>query len=266
MNSISAIWSIGWDRPSEAHVDVIGEVSRLRVVLVKEWGIERFRDVLEQRWGRPLERAQADARSDSDSDHLGVHRQAQPGLYSVGLCVPTGRVNAGQLTELARIAEQYGNGEVRLTTDQNAILTNVPEASLPGLLAEALLQELAPDAHPYLRGLVTCTGTDYCNLALIETKRIGKQLAEAMARDDPDATPLRMQWSGCPSGCGNHQAADIGFQGAKTRVDGRVVDAVSIFVGGRTGSDPHPGEKIMELVPVEMLAELMPTVLKKLGR
>ena len=136
--------------------------------------------------------------------------------------------------------------------------------STSALLAEPLLRELTPDPHPYLRGLVTCTGTDYCNLALIETKRIGKQLAEAMAQENPDAQLLRMHWSGCPAGCGNHQAADIGFQGAKARVDGQVVDAVSVFVGGRTGTDPRPAEKIMELVPVEMLGELMPVILKNL--
>ena len=67
-----------------------------------------------------------------------------------------------------------------------------------------------------------------------------------------------MHWSGCPAGCGNHSAADIGFQGAKARVDGQVVDAVSIYVGGKTGTAPRAGEKIMELVPVNMIDELMP--------
>ena len=131
-------------------------------------------------------------------------------------------------------------------------------------LEEPLLRELSPAPHPYLRGLVTCTGTDYCNLALIETKRIGKQLAEAMAADAPNAAPLRMHWSGCPAGCGNHQAADIGFQGAKARVGDQIVDAVSVFVGGRAGADSRPGERIMELVPVDMLPALMPVLLKNL--
>ncbi len=72
---------------------------------------------------------------------------------------------------------------------------------------------------------------------------------------------MTMHWSGCPSGCGNHQAADIGFQGAKARVDGKVVDAVSIYVGGRPGPDSRPGEKVMELVPVDMLEEVLPVVL-----
>jgi ferredoxin-nitrite reductase len=112
--------------------------------------------------------------------------------------------------------------------------------------------------------LVTCTGVDYCNLALIETKATGMALSDALARKFPGAAALTMHWSGCPAGCGNHQAADIGFQGAKARVNGQVVDAVSIFVGGRTGTDPKPGEKIMELIPVDMLEEVVPLVLKHL--
>ena len=135
---------------------------------------------------------------------------------------------------------------------------------MPSLLAEPLLRDFSPEPHPFFRGLVTCTGIDYCNLALIETKSIGKRLAETLAGQPQEVGPIRMHWSGCPEGCGNHQAADIGFQGAKARVDGRVVDAVSIFVGGWTGPDARPGEKIMELVPVEMLEEIMPVILKNL--
>ncbi|MBI2918359.1 MAG: hypothetical protein HYY01_10235 [Chloroflexi bacterium] len=232
--------------------------------LTQAWGVERFRATLEERWGRPLEEAQQDVRLPGRADHLGIHAQKQPGLISVGLCVVTGRISSQSLQELARLAETYGSGQVRLTTSQNAILINVPEARRSELLAEPLLKELSPDPHPFFRGLVTCTGTDYCNLALIETKSIGKRLAQVMAKRYPNATPVTMHWSGCPAGCGNHQAADIGFQGAKARVNGELADAVSIFVGGSTSTDPRPGEKIMELVPVAILEQVMPVILKNL--
>jgi ferredoxin-nitrite reductase len=232
--------------------------------LLQEWGVERFRAALEERWRRPLLPAQRDVRLPGATDHLGVHAQKQPGLFTVGLCVPTGRVTGDQMVELARVAEEYGSGEIRLTTQQNAVLVNVPEPKLPALLAEPLLRTFSPQAHPFLRGLVTCTGTDYCNLALIETKAIGKRLAGSMAASISYKAPISINWSGCPAGCGNHQAADIGFQGAKVRVDGQVVDAVSIFVGGRTGTEPRVAEKIMELVPVDLLEELMPVLLKHL--
>ena len=232
--------------------------------LIQAWGINRFRATLEGRWGTPLEKAQRDARRTSKTDHLGVHAQRRPGLFSVGLCVPTGRISSEQLEELARLAETYGTGQVRLTTSQNAIIVNVAEAKAPMLLAEPLLKALPPDPHPFYRGLVTCTGTDYCNLALIETKGIGGRLAAAMAKQFPNGVPVTMHWSGCPAGCGNHQAADIGFQGAKARINGEVADAVSIFVGGRSGADSRPGQKIMELVPVDMLGEVVPVILRNL--
>ncbi len=232
--------------------------------LMQAWGAEKFRAVLEERWGRPLDHAGRDARHPRHTDHLGVQRQKQPGLSSVGLGVPTGRVTAVRMLELARLAEEYGSGHVRLTNGQNAIIVNVPEARLAALRAEPLLQEFSPQPSPFHRGLVTCTGVDYCNLALIETKGIGMALADALAKKFPASADLTMHWSGCPAGCGNHQAADVGFQGAKARVNGKVVDAVSIFVGGRTGADPRPGEKIMELIPVDMLEEVVPLVLKHL--
>jgi len=239
--------------------------SRARLAfLVEDWGIERFRAELECRWGMPLQPAERDVRLSSHTDHLGVQRQQQPDLWSVGLCIPTGRVNSQSLEELARLAEVYGTGHVRLTPGQNAILVNVPEGRLARLLTEPLLKDLSPQPHAFTRGMVTCIGTDYCNLALIETKSTGKDLADRLAARFPSAEPLSMHWSGCPAGCGNHQAADIGFQGAKARVDGQVVDAVSVFVGGRTGTEPRAGEKIMELVPVDMLEELMPVLLKHL--
>ena len=140
---------------------------------------------------------------------------------------------------------------------------NVPEAKLPALLGEPLLEALSPNAHPFTRGLVTCTGVDYCNLALIETKSTGREMAEAMAKRFPKAGPLRMHWSGCPAGCANHQAADIGFQGAKVRVDGEIVDAVNIFAGGRTGADARTGQKVMELVPVRDLADVLPGLIEQ---
>jgi ferredoxin-nitrite reductase len=232
--------------------------------LIQSWGVERFRATLEERWGRPLEKAQRDARLSTRTDHLGVQEQKQPGLFSVGLCVPTGRVTSEKLEELARLAEVYGSGHVRLTNGQNAILVNVPGTKLTQLLGESLLREFSPQPQPFLRGLVTCTGVDYCNLALIETKNTGKALAQTLGQRFPGASSITMHWSGCPAGCGNHQAADIGFQGAKARAGGEIVDAVSIFVGGQTGTDPRPGEKIMELIPVNMLEEVLPVILKNL--
>jgi len=232
--------------------------------LIEEWGIPHFREVLQARWGETLERAGRDARLPGRTDHLGITRQKQAGLVSAGLCVPAGRLSDVQLDELAYLAERYGSGHLRLTAEQNVILVNIPEERLSSLLAEPLLRVFSPAPHPCLRGLVACTGTDYCKLAQIETKSIALLLAEEMARRFPDALPVTMHWSGCSAGCGNHQAADIGFQGVKIQMNGKIIDGVSIFVGGRTGAGARPAERIVEMLPVSQLNEVVPAILENL--
>ena len=232
--------------------------------LIEEWGLSRLRAELIQRLGHELAFQGRDIRSSAHVDHLGVTRQKQDGLRAVGLCIPTGRANPDHLGELARLAEIYGNGEIRLTTAQNAILPNVPADSAGGLLAEPLLKEFSPRPSPFLRNMVACVGTDYCNLALIETKSRAVELSEALDHKlGASENPLTIHWSGCPAGCGNHQAADIGFRGFKTRLDGKLVDAVAIYTGGKTGPQVAAGEEILETVPCdENLPEVVAGVIE----
>lgn len=234
--------------------------------LVEEWGIERIRAELERRLGRPLLPAGQDMRGRHQADHIGIAPQKDAGLYAVGLCVPVGRTSAAQLEELARLADQYGSGEVRFTVGQNVLLVNVPDRLLPVLLDEPLLQELRPDPTPAMRGTVSCVGIDYCNLALAETKTRALEVVQHLERAVPfmmaaagrpgarrSLRPLTMHWSGCPAGCGNHQAADIGFLGGRTRINGAVVETFDIFVEGRTGPNPRPGEKVLTNIPADEL-------------
>src|SRR5258708_29688372 len=99
-------------------------------------------------------------RSFHHADHIGLKSQKQAGLLAVGRCVPTGRVNPEQLDELARLSDLYGNGEIRLTTGQNAIIPNVFADRVTKLLNEPLLKQLSPRPSPFMRGLVACVGTD----------------------------------------------------------------------------------------------------------
>ena len=229
--------------------------------LIEHWGLSRLRAELIERLGHELAFQGRDMRSATHADHLGVTRQRQEGFRAVGLCIPTGRVNPDQLDELARLAATYGNGEIRLTTAQNAIIPNVPSDAVGGLLAEPFLKEFSPRPSPFLRNMVACVGTDYCNLALIETKSRAVALSEALRQKLGDTgNPLTIHWSGCPAGCGNHQAADIGFRGFKTRRNGELVDAVAIYAGGQTGPQAVAGEEILETVPCD---EDLPEVVAK---
>jgi ferredoxin-nitrite reductase len=232
--------------------------------LIEEWGVRRLRAELVARLGHELAFQGRDMRGSKHSDHLGVSTQKQSGLVAVGLCIPTGRVNPDQLDELARLSDTYGNGEIRLTTGQNAIIHNVAAARVAKLLEEPLLAQLSPRPSPFVRGLVACVGTDYCNLALIETKSRAIALSEALhIKMGAGLNPLTIHWSGCPAGCGNHQAADVGLRGFKTRIDGKIVDAVAIYTGGRTGPHAIAGQEILETVPCdESLPDVVANVIQ----
>ena len=230
--------------------------------LIEEWGLPRVREELARRVDHYLEPAGKDVRSQYHSDHLGITPQKQPGYRSVGLCVPMGRLYPDQMDEMARLAEEYGNGEIRLTTGQNAILANIPNDRVDSLLEESLLEELSPNPSRFRRKVVACTGTDYCNLAQIDTKGQAAELSRALEEKlAMTGRSVSLHWSGCPAGCGNHQAADIGFRGFKTRVDGKTVDAVAIYMGGRTGPEAAEGKEIMESVPLD---ENLPQVVANL--
>jgi ferredoxin-nitrite reductase len=220
--------------------------------LIEEWGLRRLRAELVSRLGHELAFQGRDMRGSAHADHLGVSSQKQAGLVAVGLCIPTGRVNPDQLDELARLSDVYGNGEIRLTTGQNAIIPNIPADRPAELLEQPLLKQFSPRPSPFVRGLVACVGTDYCNLALIETKSRAIELSQALHNKMGSAVnPLTIHWSGCPAGCGNHQAADVGLRGFKTRIDGKIVDAVAIYTGGRTGPHAVAGQEILQTVPCD---------------
>ena len=237
--------------------------------LIADWGIDELRYVLCERLMRPLEAAGEDQRKrGTHDDHLGIQEQKQAGLRAVGLSVVAGRLTPEQAAELARLADEYGDGGVRLTISQNAILTGVPVQRIPALLREPLLKEMSPAPSPFFRGMVACTGTDFCNLAQIDTKRYAVHVSKALEAGLPQARgPLTMHWSGCPAGCGNHQAADIGFRGLRANLGGEIVDAVAIYTGGRTGPDAAAGRQIMDVVRCdERLPEVVAEIIRERER
>jgi ferredoxin-nitrite reductase len=220
--------------------------------LIEKWGIPRLRAELTARLGHELAFQGRDMRSFKQADHLGISTQKRARVSAVGLCVPTGRINPEEMEELARLADVYGTGEIRLTTGQNAVIPNVPAERVPQLFQEDLLEKFSPKPSPFVRGLVACIGTDYCNLALIETK--GRAVALSAALEEKMGAvgnPLTIHWSGCPAGCGNHEAADIGLRGFKTKIGGKIVDAVAVYVGGQTGPYAVAGKEILATVPCD---------------
>src|SRR5262245_20871880 len=225
--------------------------------LIESWGVEKFRKELERRVDRPLASAGIDQRTPKHTDHVGVLRQKQTGLNYVGLTVPVGRVTSEQMRQVAELSEIYGNGQLRLTVGQNLIIPNVLDGKLGELTQEPVLQELRYDPSEVMRGLVSCTGMDYCHFALIETKGWALKTARALESKLGKTQPLRMHWSGCPAGCGNHATADIGLLGKNIKVNGEIVEAVDIFAGGAAGCEANFPVKIMEDVPCDDLPEVV---------
>lgn len=172
-------------------------------------GIEEFRSEVEKRMpgGAVLQRAGKDLIDPNwkRRTFYGVHPQKQPGLNYIGLHVPVGRLQAPEMLELARIADEYGNGEIRITVEQNLILPNVPTEKVSELMKEPLLQTYSPNPTPFLANLVACTGSQFCGMAIAETKARSLQLVKELDETMECSRPLRLHFTGCPNTCAQVQ-------------------------------------------------------------
>jgi ferredoxin-nitrite reductase len=230
--------------------------------LIDEWGIEKFRAEVENQMGRKL---QAEAEKDEidweKRDHIGVYPQKQPGLNYVGLHIPIGRLYAQDMFDLARIAEVYGSGEIRLTVEQNVIIPNVPDSRLDAFLAEPLLERFSINPDFLTRALVSCTGSQFCNFALIETKNRALAMIKELEAELSLTHPVRIHWTGCPNSCGQPQVADIGLMGTKVRKNGKAVEGVDLYIGGKVGKDAQLGSCVQKGIACEDLKPVLQALL-----
>ena len=236
--------------------------SRARLkFLVSDWGAERFREVLETEYlGEPLPDGPAPERPAHGSrDHMGVHRQ-RDGRYYVGVAPHVGRSSGTQLWQVADLAEVYGSGTIRTTTEQKLLILDVPEENLPALLSA--LDDLDLQAKPsvFRRGTMACTGIEFCKLAIVETKGRARDLYTELGRRLPDFdTPITINVNGCPNSCARFQLADIGLKGSI--VDG--TEGFQVHLGGSLGADPSFGRKLRGLkVTADGLPDYVERVLR----
>lgn len=170
-------------------------------------------------------------------DHVGVQPQRQPGLRYVGFSVVSGRISTEQLRHVANLAERYGDGTMRLSAMQNILVLNVPEGQVPALVAEAGEAGVSVGASPFQRGTVSCTGREYCKLAITETKMFSIRLAHELEDRLPGFTEaIKLHVTGCPNACGQHWIADVGLQGVLLNDGGAQVEGFDFFVGGGLGA------------------------------
>ncbi|OKH24300.1 ferredoxin--nitrite reductase [Chroogloeocystis siderophila] len=226
--------------------------------LIDEWGLDKFRAEVEKQLGQELQPAAEKDEIDWEKrDHVGVFRQKQPGLNYVGLHIPVGRLYAQDMFDIARLAEVYGDGEIRLTVEQNLIIPNIPDSRLDAFFAEPLLQRFSISPDTLTRGLVSCTGAQFCNFALIETKNRALSTIKALEAELHLTRPIRIHWTGCPNSCGQPQVADIGLMGTKVRKNGKAVEGVDIYMGGKVGKDAHLGTCVTKGIACEDLQPVL---------
>ena len=209
--------------------------------LIADWGAEKFREILEKEYlGYALPDGPAPVNVDSFMrDHVGVHRQ-RDGLSYVGFAPRVGRLNGELLASIAVLAERYGSGRVRTTAEQKMVILDVPDASVPGLVAE--LDALGLPAAPsvFRRHMMACTGIEFCKLAIVETKARAMTLIDELERRLPGfESPVTINVNGCPNSCARIQVADIGLKGSLvTDAAGNQVEGFQIHLGGTlTGGD-----------------------------
>jgi ferredoxin-nitrite reductase len=230
--------------------------------LIDEMGINGFRSAVEAQMGQPLQSAAAKDEMDWERrDHIGIYPQKQAGYHYVGIHVPVGRLSASDMFELARLAEVYGQGELRLTVEQNVILPYIADSRLEALQQEPLLTKFSISPPTLERSLVSCTGAQFCNFALIETKNRAVAMVRELAAEVNTPNPVRIHWTGCPNSCGQPQVADIGLMGTKTRKNGQTLEAVDIYLGGKVGKDAHLGTCVIKAVPCEDLKPVLADLL-----
>ena len=239
--------------------------ARLKYLFMKEgWTPDRFLDELQSRLGFALQPGvPEELPNDLYRDHVGIHPHRQPGLSYVGASVLRGRITGEQLEAAAELAERFGSGQLRATITQNLVFIDVPYRKTVELAKELGQIGLYVEGSPFFRGAIACTGTEFCKLAITETKGFTKWLVDELDERLPQFDQqLRLHVTGCPNGCGQHWIADIGMEGKKIKHDGKLTDAYYFSLGGALGQ--HAG--ISRPVGYRCPAPLVPEAIERLLR
>ncbi|MGE3140757.1 MAG: nitrite/sulfite reductase [Thermoleophilia bacterium] len=218
--------------------------------LVDDWGPERVREVLEAEYlTAPLGDGPAPAPSTSaQRDHVGVFEQAD-GRHYVGAAPRAGRTSGSELERVADLADRFGAGRVRLTTRQKIVVLDVEAGGVDPLVAALEEMDLVVHPGPLRGGAMSCTGNEFCKIAVAETKVRTDALVRALECRLPDLEePVRIHVNGCPNSCARVQVADIGLLGSlMPGEDGTRVEGFQVHVGGHLGPDAAVGRRVKAL-------------------
>jgi sulfite reductase (ferredoxin) len=241
------------------------ERARLKFLFLRHgWSADKFQEELERRIGFHLDPAVSEhAPADVYRDHIGIHPQKQSGYCYVGAAVLRGRITAEQMDHAADLADRFANGELRITNMQNLLVVNVRQSQVESLAKKLDAIGLRVGGSPFFRGAVACSGTEFCKLAITETKSFSRWLVEELEERLPGFEQhLKLHVTGCPNSCGQHWIADIGIEGKKIKVGDRMADAYYFCLGGAVGLY----QSIARPVGYRCLASEVPDAIERLLR
>ncbi|OZG30141.1 sulfite reductase [Williamsia sp. 1138] len=220
--------------------------------LIKDWGIEKFRQVLEDEYlGRKLVDGPAPIPLTAPRDHIGVQK-LKSGLNSVGFAAIAGRVSGTKLTAVADAAERAGSNRIRFTPYQKLVVLDVPDDKVEQLIEEIAPHGLEARPSPWRRNLMACSGIEFCKLSFTETRKRSQVLVPELEKRLADVNeqldvPITVNINGCPNSCARAQIADIGFKGMLVEDgDGNTVDGFQVHLGGSLGQDSAFGRKLRQ--------------------
>ncbi len=240
--------------------------ARMKYLFLKQsWTPETFLAELQLRLDfKLLPGAPEQVPDESLRDHAGIHPQRQSGLSYVGASVLRGRLTGDQLEAAAELAERYGSGQLRATVSQNLLFIDVPTEKTTELTRELGKIGLHVEGSSFFRGAIACTGTEFCKLAITETKGFTRWLVEELEDRLPEFDQLlRLHVTGCSNGCGQHWIADIGMEGKKIKHDGKMVDAYYFCLGGAVGKHSAIARTVGYRCPASMVPESIERLLRQ---
>jgi sulfite reductase (ferredoxin) len=239
--------------------------ARMKYLFLKEgWTADHFLAELQSRLDFTLlPAAPEQVPGDIFRDHAGIHAQRQPGLSYVGASVLRGRLSGDQLLAAAELAERFGSGALRTTVSQNLLFIDIPNHKTAELAQELNRIGLQVDGSNFWRGAVACTGTEFCKLAITETKGFTRWLVDELEERLPEFDQqLRLNVTGCPNGCGQHWIADIGIEGKKIKHEGKLIDAYYFCLGGAVGRHAAIARPVGFRCPATLVPEAIERLLR----
>jgi sulfite reductase beta subunit-like hemoprotein len=232
--------------------------------LMADWGATKVREAVEEIIGYNLMDGEPQPRGKGYEDSLGVFPQKQEDFSYIGVTVVAGRLTTDQLDAVADIAQEFGSGDIRLTVMQNLLIPNVRNENIHRVLERLDAIGLPVEVSALRKGIVACTGIEFCNLAVVETKARAKTIINLLDEGVKwnESEFFRVNVNGCPNSCGQHWIADIGLQGARKKVDGQEVEFFDVYLGGGLGDHASGGARFNKRVK-RITAEEVPAAINR---